>query len=249
METVARPMQLLVTVAHPDDETFGLGSVLAHAAARGVEARVICATRGELGEPAIDIGSTPLGEVREGELRAAAQLLGVTAVEVLDYRDSGVDGEPAPESLAAADTNAVATVLAARIDALRPDIVITLDGSDGHRDHIAVRDATLAALRMITWRPTRTYLWCVPKSLLAQFAPFADMGTPDEQITTVVDTTAHIPLRWGAMRAHASQTPPYDLMSPELQHAFLAADHFIRVDPPFNAGAVERDWIPDVPDR
>ena len=69
METVARPLQLLVTVAHPDDETFGLGSVLAHAAASGIEASVICATRGELGEPAIDIGSTPLGVVRERELR------------------------------------------------------------------------------------------------------------------------------------------------------------------------------------
>jgi LmbE family N-acetylglucosaminyl deacetylase len=249
METVARPMQLLVTVAHPDDETFGLGSVLAHAAASGVEASVICATRGELGEPAIDIGSTPLGVVREGELRAAAEMLGVAAVEVLDYLDSGVDGDAAPESLAAADTNAVASVLAARIEALRPDIVITLDGDDGHRDHIAIRDATLTALRMVAWRPARTYLWCIPRSLLAQFAPFAEMGRPDDQITTVVDTTAHIPLRWRAMRAHASQTPPYDLMSPELQHAFLAADHFVRVDPPFNEGAVERDWIPDVTRR
>jgi N-acetyl-1-D-myo-inositol-2-amino-2-deoxy-alpha-D-glucopyranoside deacetylase len=249
MEAVGRPMQLLVTVAHPDDETFGLGSVLAHAAARGVEARVICATRGELGEPAIDIGSTPLADVRESELRAAAQLLGVAAVEVLDYRDSGVDGEPDLGSLAAADTNEVAAVLAARIEALRPDIVITADGSDGHRDHVAVRDATLAALRTIAWRPTRTYLWCLPRSLLAAFAPFSEMGTPDDQITTVVDTTAHIPLRWQAMRAHASQTPPYDLMSPELQHAFLAADHFIRIDPTFDAGEVERDWIPDVADR
>src|SRR5580765_5203767 len=123
MEASTRRLQLLVVVAHPDDETFGLGSVLAHAAARGIEARVICATRGELGEPAIDIGSTPLAVVREAELRAAAETLGVATVEVLDYRDSGVDGEPAPESLAAADTNAVAIVLAARIDALRPDIV------------------------------------------------------------------------------------------------------------------------------
>ena len=73
MEASARRLQLLVVVAHPDDETFGLGSVLAHAAANGIEARVICATRGELGEPAIDIGSTPLGEVREGELRAACE--------------------------------------------------------------------------------------------------------------------------------------------------------------------------------
>jgi N-acetyl-1-D-myo-inositol-2-amino-2-deoxy-alpha-D-glucopyranoside deacetylase len=245
MDTARRPLRLLVTVAHPDDETFGLGSVLAHATGHGVEARVICATRGELGEPAIDIGSTPLAEVREGELRAAASILGVTDVELLDYRDSGVDGDPEPGSLVAADTHDVAAVLAARIDALQPDVVITADGSDGHRDHVAIRDATLAGLRIAGWRPARTYLWCLPRSLLTAFAPFSEMGTPDDAITTVVDATSYIPLRWQAMRAHASQTPPYDLMSPELQHAFLCADHFIRVDPPFSGEQIERDWIPD----
>ena len=249
MDTPSRPLQLLVTVAHPDDETFGLGSVLAHAAARGVEARLICATRGELGEPAIDIGSTPLAEVRERELRTAASILGVTDVEVLDYLDSGVDGEPAPGSLVAADTRSVAVVLAPRIDALRPDIVITADGSDGHRDHVAMRDATIEALRIAAWRPSRTYLWGLPRSLLSTFAPFAEMGTPEDAITTVVDTTPYIALRWQAMRAHASQTPPYDLMSAELQHAFLSADHFIRVDPPLAGEPLERDWIPDVPPR
>lgn len=244
-----RPTQLLVVVAHPDDETFGLGSVLAHAAARGIEARVICATRGELGEPAIDIGATPLGEVREGELRAAAAILGVIDVELLDYRDSGVDGEPAPGSLAAADTDEVAVVLAARIEALQPDIVICADGSDGHRDHIAVREATLAALRTTAWHPALTYLWCLPKSLLARFAPFSEAGTPDDTITTVVDTSSYIPVRWQAMRAHASQTPPYDMMAPDLQHLFLAHDHFVRIDPPFSGDAIESDWVPDVADR
>src|SRR5215213_8547528 len=138
MVSNAASQRLLVTVAHPDDETFGMGSVLAHAAAHGLEARVICATRGELGEPAIDIGTTPLGEVREGELRAAAAILGVVHVEVLDYCDSGVDGDPAPGSLAAADTSDVAAILTDRIDALRPDIVIVADGSDGHRDHVLI---------------------------------------------------------------------------------------------------------------
>jgi len=249
MEASARRLQLLVVVAHPDDETFGLGSVLAHAAANGIEARVICATRGELGEPAIDIGSTPLGEVREGELRAAAAILGVAGVEVLDYCDSGVDGDAAPGSLVAARTADVARVLAARIEVLQPDIVIVADGSDGHRDHVAIRDATLAALRSTTWRPTRLYLWCMPKSLLSQFAPFSEAGTPDDTITTVVDVSAHIPLRWQAMRAHATQTPPYDLMSPEMQHMFLADDHFIRIDPPFSGEEIERDWIPDAAGR
>jgi LmbE family N-acetylglucosaminyl deacetylase len=245
MDTSARPLRLLVAVAHPDDETFGLGSVLAHAAAGGIETRVICATRGELGEPAIDIGSTPLGEVREAELRAAAAILGVVDVELLDYCDSGVDGDPAPGSLCAAATADVAATLAERIEALQPDIVIVADGSDGHRDHVAMRDATMAALRITTWRPARTYFWCMPKSLLSRFLPFADAGTPDDAITTIVDVSSHIPLRWRAMRAHASQTPPFELMSPELQRAFLATDHFIRVDPPFSDEQLERDWIPD----
>ena len=243
-ESTNGPLRLLVTVAHPDDETFGMGSVLAHARAAGVESRIICATRGELGEPAIDIGDTPLGVVRERELRAAAAILGVAGVELLDYLDSGVDGDPAAGSLAAADTGDVARALAARIEDLRPDVVIMADGSDGHRDHVAIRDATLLALQSTEWRPVRTYLWCMPRSVLSMFLPYADMGTPDESVTTIVDVSEQIQVRWQAMRAHASQVPPFDSMSPELQHAFLATDHFIRVDPPFTEGPIEREWIP-----
>jgi len=81
-------MKMLVVVAHPDDETFGCGSVLAHAAARGVETVVACATRGELGEIAPGSGAQPadLGDVREAELRAAAQELGVARVVMLGWR-------------------------------------------------------------------------------------------------------------------------------------------------------------------
>ena len=125
-------MKLLVTVAHPDDEAFGCGSVLAHATAAGVTSVVACATRGELGEP---IGSAArsgadggppspreLGTIREAELRAATGLLGVSRVEVLDWLDSGVDGAPAPGSLAAAsreDVGARLTVPSLRGDGAR----------------------------------------------------------------------------------------------------------------------------------
>jgi N-acetyl-1-D-myo-inositol-2-amino-2-deoxy-alpha-D-glucopyranoside deacetylase len=234
---------MMLTVAHPDDETFGCGSVLAHASASGVETLVVCATRGELGEPQIDIGDTPLAEIREAELRAAAAMLGVASVEVLDWLDSGVHGEPACGSLAAAATADVAAAIRTLIERWQPDVVITPEGSDGHRDHIAVRDATLLALAASEWQPGRTYLWCLTRSLLSEYAG-VELGTPDESITTIVDATAYLDLRRTAMRAHASQASPYDAMSPDLQHAFLSRDFLIRLDPPPTDDTIEHDWVP-----
>jgi LmbE family N-acetylglucosaminyl deacetylase len=51
-----------------------------------------------------------------------------------------------------------------------------------------------------------------------------DLGTPDEEITAVVDVAAHLSRRWEAIRAHASQASPYDDLPPELQREFLALD-------------------------
>jgi N-acetyl-1-D-myo-inositol-2-amino-2-deoxy-alpha-D-glucopyranoside deacetylase len=240
-------MRLLLTVAHPDDESFGCGSVLAHAAANGVEAMVVCATRGELGEVVGAVERpTPaeVGRRRELELRTAAAVLGVAEVAVLDWNDSGVDGEPAGGALAAADPAEVAACLVPIVEGWRPDVVVSLDGSDGHRDHAIVRDATLAAVARTAWRPRRTYLFCLPRSLMTAFSGNGALGTPDEAITTKVDVAALLGRRWAAMRAHASQVPPYEAMDEGLQRRFLTVDHLMRVDPPWPGGPFERDWIP-----
>lgn len=250
-------MKLLLTVAHPDDEAFGCGSVLAHATARGIESTVVCATRGELGDvapaccgpeaaawPPLAPSPDELGAIREGELRAATGRLGVGRVEVLGWRDSGMDGPPPPGSLAAAAVDEVAARVAAIIDDVRPDVVVTLDASDGHRDHAAIRDATIAAAQGCAGRRPRLYLWCLPASLMLRFTGQAHLGTPDESITTVVDVERHLDVRWAAMRAHRSQVPPYEAMAPDLQHAFLATDRLVRIDPPWTGGEIERDWVP-----
>src|SRR4029079_13965197 len=41
---------LLVALAHPDDETFGTGGLMARAVDEGHRVVVVCATRGEVGE-------------------------------------------------------------------------------------------------------------------------------------------------------------------------------------------------------
>jgi N-acetyl-1-D-myo-inositol-2-amino-2-deoxy-alpha-D-glucopyranoside deacetylase len=227
--------RLLVTVAHPDDESFGCGSVLLHARATGYDTAVLCATRGEEGESRVPVAD--LAAVREAELRAAATILGVSTVRLLDHRDSGMSGDPAPDALVAVDQAILRDEIAAVIDELRPDVVVTLDAGDGHRDHAAVRDATLAAGGDMT-----TYLWCLARSSMQRWAAhmraagageaylaIGDLGTPDDEITDVVDVAAHLDQRWAAIRAHASQASPYDDLPPDLQHEFLATDRLRRV--------------------
>jgi N-acetyl-1-D-myo-inositol-2-amino-2-deoxy-alpha-D-glucopyranoside deacetylase len=232
--------RLLVVVAHPDDETFGCGLLLAYAAARGVETTVACATRGELGEiaPGLDVERAQLGAVRHVELRAAAKEFGVTHVVMFDWIDSGVDGDPAPGSLCAANLDEVSAVVANLIEEVQPNVVVALDASDGHRDHAKIRDATLDALARTQHRPSETYLWCLARSLMTAFTNVPTLGTRDDEITMMIDTSEFLEQRWRAIRRHASQVPPFDAMSPKMQRAFLTRECLRRLDPPPPGGPV-----------
>ena len=244
--------RLLVTVAHPDDETYGTGSVLLHAAAAGMETTVVCATRGEAGEvtDGVDAGGD-LGALREAELRRAAARLGVTRVELLDYRDSGMSGEADPSTLAGADVHAVTDAVRLLLEDVRPDVVVTLDGGDGHRDHAAIRDATLAAVDASSLTP-RVYLHCLPRSIMDRWVEhmrrtdpswehleLGALGTPDEHVTTEIDTRAHLSARLAAMAEHRSQRSPFEGLPQQLFEDFLTREHLIRVRPAWEGGPLE----------
>ena len=248
--------RLLVVVAHPDDETFGLGSLIAGAVDRGAEVVVCCATRGEAGES--EVALTPgqsIGELREAELREAGRILGVHRQVLLDFRDSGMEGEAAPDSLAGAPLDEVVAAMRAVLADVRPTVVVTLDPitSDGHRDHDRIGAATLAATAERPDLPT--YVWCVPRHVLQMwFAELAsarpdsayadeappDAGRPIEEITTILDQTPYLSLRARASAAHASQKPPMAGVSPDLEATFLGTDHLVRIQPPWTGGEVER---------
>lgn len=196
---MATPRRLQVIVAHPDDETFGCGSLLLHAAAAGITTAVCCATRGEEGGHDAERGAA-LGRLREAELRSAAEAMGVGRVDVLDFHDSGMSGSAPDGSLMAADFDVVVRAVRERITAFRPDMVVTLDASDSHRDHVRMRDAALAASRAEAV-PT-VLLSCLPRSLMRRWvahirqarpdmehldADTAAMGTPDELLTHRID--------------------------------------------------------------
>lgn len=245
---------LQVVVAHPDDETFGCGGLLLHAAEAGFEITVSCATRGEAGEDPAGRTGEALGAVREAELRRAAQVLGVTDVELLGFADSGMAGEASSRSLVNAPLGDVVASVTASMLRVRPDVVITLDASDGHRDHERMREATLLAAAA-AGVPT-VYLSCLPASLMRRWVEWTldhqpgrehvtsddlpVLGTPDDQISTLVDVRAHRRRLEQAMAEHVSQDSPYASLPDDLRDAFLDTARARRVVPPWTGTTPEQ---------
>lgn len=248
------PRSLLVIVAHPDDESFGCGALISGAARQGARVTVCCASRGELGEDATGRypTTTDLAAAREQELRESAQILGAAGVEFLGFSDSGWDGDVAAGSIVAERERLVGSIEHA-IEKLRPGVVVTMDptGSDGHRDHVAVAEATTEAFfRAVDW-PASLYHWCLPHSLMDDWAREVaardpnsvylgtELGRPDSEVTTVLDGTAELERVRRAMSRHATQTGPYQGISSELADRFIGFDHLVRVHPQWTIGPKE----------
>lgn len=144
--------RILSVLAHPDDESFGMGGTLAYYAERGAELELICATRGEVGEvgPEYLANYDSIAELREAELTCAAFHLGLNKVHILDYRDSGMPGSPEndhPRALISAPLAEVVAQIVENIRTFRPDVVITFDPIGGYRhpDHIIIHQAAKKA--------------------------------------------------------------------------------------------------------
>lgn len=179
-----RPV-LLAVLAHPDDESFGMGGTLAYYSRRGVDTHLICATRGEAGD--VDEsklrGYKSIADRREAELRCAAGKLGLWEVTFLDYRDSGMTGSPDnhhPKALVAQPLRQIAEEIALHIRRLQPDVVVTFDPIGGYRhpDHIAVHQATVRAMDLasdpsaeamdglLPFTPKKLYFQTIPRGFM-----------------------------------------------------------------------------------
>jgi LmbE family N-acetylglucosaminyl deacetylase len=256
-----RGRRLLVVVAHPDDETFGCGSLIARTAHAGAHVTVCCATRGEAGEiaPGCDLGAGTLAERRVRELHDAGHELGVADVVLLDFVDSGMTGDTAPNTLCGAPLDDVVAAVGRVIAQAAPDVIVTLDatGGDGHRDHERIGEATTIAARRAAPNAS-LYYFCIVRSLLREWLtrlrrdrPDAghlalddsDLGRPDEDITTVLDSSMHLEQRRRAIALHASQHSPYDDLPDDLAETFLTHDHLVRVEPPWEGGPTETELL------
>src|SRR3954462_8525656 len=100
-----RQLTLMAVHAHPDDEATSTGGVLAKYAAEGIRTVLVTCTDGSCGDGADgskpgDPGHDPVAvvELRRKELEASCEILGVSHLECLGYRDSGMIGGDANDA-------------------------------------------------------------------------------------------------------------------------------------------------------
>lgn len=140
--------RLLAVVAHPDDETFGLGAILSGFATSGTAVDVVCFSRGEAST--LTMGEADLASLREKELRNAAAVLGIAGVAIFDYPDGALGEVPLPELVGHIDD------LAGGANLL---VVFDEHGVTGHPDH---RRATEAAMAWARLHDVSVLAWTVP---------------------------------------------------------------------------------------
>jgi LmbE family N-acetylglucosaminyl deacetylase len=203
--------RLLIVAPHPDDDVIGCGGTIARASSERGAVNVMYVTDGS----ASHVGSLAypparLREVREGEARAALQILGVPATQIHFMRES--DGLLTRYGTAARD---LATRIAIRIAAVAPTIVFSPWLRDGHSDHVAV---SLAVRRALATSSAALYEYTV---WLADFGTPEDAPRPDEAEPFGVDVRAYRNLKARALRAHRSQ---FGGLITDAAHAFALPD-------------------------
>jgi LmbE family N-acetylglucosaminyl deacetylase len=193
---------ILAVLAHPDDESFGLGGTLALYASKGYDTYLICATRGEVGTVDEEYlnGFKDIAELRTQELMRAAKYLRLKNVFFLGYRDSGMPGmeeNKHPEAQINHPIDEVAGVVVKYIRELKPDIVLTFDPIGGykHPDHIHIHKATLLAFEKaddVSFHPEAGAPF-KPRALYYQVFPRWFL----KWMTRLLSLTGKDPTKWG----------------------------------------------------
>lgn len=192
--------RVMMVSAHPDDPEFGAGGAVARLAESGAEVTYVIVTDGRQGGEDPTQKDADLIAIRKKEQQAAAKVLGVKRVEFLGYKD----GHLAPDLKLRRD-------IVRQIRKYKPDMVIThipgrvLDAPMGgsHPDHLAVGEATMAAVYPDSRNPRafRALLkeGLEPHVVKEVWIPFWTQGDFFVDITRTIDRKVE------ALKKHRSQ--------------------------------------------
>jgi LmbE family N-acetylglucosaminyl deacetylase len=204
-------MKILLSFAHPDDETFTLAGSIINWVRKGHQVSLITATYGQMGLSADIRVDSPehLGQIRKQEMEEAANITGISKIHYFGLMDGELEKEA---------TNDLVSKISTVIETEQPDIVITFEknGGSNHPDHIKMSLASTRAFRDYlkkAQKHVRLYHTVTPRSYYAEYAKaglantgFGEpKGVTDEEITTVLDVTDVFGLKLKAIECHKTQ--------------------------------------------
>jgi LmbE family N-acetylglucosaminyl deacetylase len=222
---------ILSVWAHPDDEGYCCGGLMASAVQAGQRVVCVTATRGELGstDPERWPNGAELAKVRTRELAASLAVLGVSEHHWLDYPDGGCD---------AVDQAAAVVRIRAIIDEVQPDTVLTFgpDGATYHPDHMAVSRWASAAVVGTNARVLHTVITPAWQAQLSKFIALDMVMMADREPITATASDCAIyrrlegdllDLKYRAMQCQESQIGPLiSLAGIDTYLAMLAEEAF-----------------------
>jgi LmbE family N-acetylglucosaminyl deacetylase len=223
---------ILCVWAHPDDETYLSGGLLAAASRAGRRAVCVIATRGEAGTPDPDAWPPErLAALRTTEMDNALAALGDIELVWLDYPDGGCAGVPYEEAV---------QKLAAIMSEVGPDTVLTFgpDAMTGHSDHAAVCAWSTAAFERAGPPGSRLLYASVTREWTDEYvpvlAPFNVYEPGYPKATEVKDIVLDFELsdelmdaKMNAIRAHSSQSQSlFDVLGEDIGRIMLRREFY-----------------------
>jgi LmbE family N-acetylglucosaminyl deacetylase len=190
------PKRAMVIFAHPDDAEIGAGATAARWSSEGCEITYVQCTTGSSGSNNTDMTSKRIVRIRSAEQRAAADIIGVGEIIVLDHPDGELE------------VNRI--FLKEIVHALRkyrPEIVLTHDQHRihrfQHRDHRHVGTTAQDAV----YPYARDHLH-FPEQIIDEIKPYKVKHLffwGGEQPNVIVDITNSINTKIKALAKHESQ--------------------------------------------
>ena len=192
--------RVLAVFAHPDDAEWMFGGTIARLVAGGASVDYVCCTDGSNGGVDLSVTAAELAATRAAELRAAADVLGVGEIVMLDYPNDQLT-----------PTVELRRDLVRQIRRLRPQLILAMAPqrlADApidllHGDHMASAEAALLA--------------AYPEALMPRIYPeLADEGLSAHAVSEVwtsaygdadqyVDVSDYAEQKMSAIWCHTSQ--------------------------------------------
>ncbi len=207
-------LSLLAVFAHPEDESFGPAGTLAKYASEGIEVSLVTATRFSPVERTT-WHALPFEEhvAPSRERQCSCRTSGVRRACIFDYPVGSLDK---------IDPLVLEDQLVRLVREVQPQVVVTFgpDGLSGDSDHRVVNRVTTAAFRdagdpsrfphhfqegLGAYEPQKLYYCVLPASVVSQWGVQGLCAVPDEQVTTVLDVSAHSEAMKNALYCQRSQ--------------------------------------------